>query len=373
MGVKGQVKLDKRTKNLAKRLSEGDIAVVDHVDLDEVSAESLLEKRVGAVINASRFNSGRYPNTGPLLLSAAGISLIDEVGPEIFDRIKEGDHITIEDGKIMKDSRLVARGEALTAKKIQKVMDSARASIGTELERFAVNTLDYVSRESSTLLRGLALPELETKFNGRHALVVVRGYDYKADLVALRSYIREMRPVLIGVDGGADALREERLEPDMVVGDMDSVTDAALTGGAELICHAYTNGSAPGKERIDALGADCKVIELGGTSEDLALLIAYQMGAELIVAVGTHVHLIEFLDKGREGMASTFLTRLKVGDRMVDAKGVNQLYRSSPKPSHLLILIAAALSTLSVVILQTPLIRLYLSTVVIKLKLLVGL
>jgi len=273
----------------------------------------------------------------------------------------------------MKGGRLVARGEALTPRKIQKVMDDARASIGVELEKFAVNTLDYVSRETGTLLGGLALPELETKFGGRHALVVVRGYDFKADLAILRSYIRDMRPVLIGVDGGADALREERFEPDMIVGDMDSVTDEALTSGAELICHAYKDGRAPGKKRIDALGAECKVIELGGTSEDLALLIAYQMGAELIVAVGTHAHLIEFLDKGREGMASTFLTRLKVGDRMVDAKGVNQLYRASPKPSHLLLLIAAALSTLSVVIIKTPLIRVYLSALLIKLKLLFGL
>lgn len=373
MEIKGTVRIDKRTKDLVKRLLPGEIAVVDHMDLDEVSAESLLEKKVAGVINAARFTSGRYPNTGPLLLAAAGIALVDEVGEAVFDRLKEGDAIVIEDDKVTIDGRLVARGEILSVKKIQKVMDAARASISTELEKFAVNTLDYVSKEKGAVLGGLALPALETKFSGRHALVVVRGYDYKADLVALRSYIREMRPVLIGVDGGADALLEERVEPDMIVGDMDSVTDEALKQGAELVCHAYPDGRAPGKPRLDALGLDSKIIELGGTSEDLALLIAHQLGAELIVAVGTHVHLTEFLDKGREGMASTFLTRLRVGDRLLDAKGVNQLYRASPKPSHLLILIGAALTTLSVVILKSPLIRVYLTALYVKFKLAFGL
>ena len=373
MRTRGRVRLDRRTKNLVKRLHPGEIAVVDHENLDEVSASSLLEKEVTVVINAAKFNSGRYPNTGPLLLAAAGIILVDEVGGAVFDRLKEEDALEVEDGKVYRDGRLVARGEMLTIQKIRKVMESARASIGDELEKFAVNTLDYVSRETATLLHRLPLPELETRFAGRHALVVVRGYDYRPDLTALRSYIRDMRPVLVGVDGGADALREERLEPDMIIGDMDSVTDETLKSGAELVCHAYADGRAPGKERLDALGLECKVIELGGTSEDLALMMAYESGAELIVAVGTHGHLIEFLDKGREGMASTFLTRLKVGERLVDAKGVNQLYRSSPKPAHLLFLIAAALSTLSVVILKTPLIRVYLSTLLVKLKLIFGL
>ncbi len=373
MRVSGRARLDKRTKNLAKRLEPGDIAVVDHEDLDEVSAESLLEKEITAVINASKFSSGRYPNTGPLILAAAGIILIDAVGAGVFDRLEEADQVEIEDGKVYRDGRLVARGEALSVQKIHKIMEASRATIGAELEKFAVNTLDYVSRETRTLLDRLPLPALKTDFAGRHALVVVRGYDYKPDLLALRSYIRDMRPVLIGVDGGADALLEERLSPDMIIGDMDSVTDDALRCGAEVICHAYADGRAPGKERVDALGVECETVELGGTSEDLALLLAYEAGAELIVAVGTHGHLIEFLDKGREGMASTFLTRLKVGDRLVDAKGVNQLYRSSPKPSHLVFLIAAALSTLSVVVLKTPLIRVYLSTLLVKLKLVFGL
>lgn len=370
--IEAVARLDKRTKNLVKRLSVGEIAIIDHLDLDEVSAESLLEKNVRAVINADQFNSGRYPNTGPLLLAAAGITLIDNVGREIFDRVADGDTVAVDAGNVSKNGRVVARGEALDADKIRSVMEEARSSISAQLEKFAVNTLDYVSKEKGTYLGGLDLPEIKTPFSGRHALVVVRGYDYKADLAALRSYIREMRPVLIGVDGGADALLEERLRPDMIVGDMDSVSDLTLKCGAELICHAYTDGRAPGKARLEELGVEHSLLQAGGTSEDIALLIAHQMGAELIVAVGTHGHLVEFLDKGREGMASTFLARLKVGDRLLDAKGVNQLYRSSPKLSHFIVLIFAALTTITVVVIKTPA-RLYLSTLLMKLKLLLGL
>ncbi len=372
MRIEGRARVDKRTKDLTKRLEPGEIAIINHSDLDQVSAESLLEKKVAAVVNATTFNSGRYPNTGPLLLSVAGITLIDNVGSEVFDRVQEGDVIEIEDNNVSKGGKLVARGLRLDSAQIQAAMDKSRLSLTDEIEKFAVNTLDHVRREKDSYLGDLKLPPINTKFSGRHTLVVVRGYNYKADLVTLRSYIRDMRPILIGVDGGADALLDERLEPDLIVGDMDSVSDKALKSGAELVCHAYTDGRAPGKDRLDEMGLECKLAQAGGTSEDIALLIAYQMGAELIVAVGTHGNLIEFLDKGREGMASTFLARLKVGDRLVEAKGVNQLYRSSPKMSHLLILIFAALTTISVVILKAPPIRLFVNTVFVKLKLFVG-
>jgi uncharacterized membrane-anchored protein len=371
--VKAIVRLDKRTKDLAKRLRPGEIAVIDHPDVDRVSAESLLEKKVSAVINVKNFSSGRYPNLGPMLLASAGVVLIDNVGSAIFDRLKEGDLVTVEEGSVSKAGQPVAHGIRLSELDIKQAMDKARSSITGEIEKFAVNTLNFISQEKASFLESPVLPELRTKIAGRHALVVVRGYDYKADLAILKSYIREMRPVLIAVDGGADALVEERWRPDLIVGDMDSVTDQTLAGGAELICHAYPDGRAPGKARLDALGLESKSIPLAGTSEDLALLIAYEMGAELIVAVGTHGHLIEFLDKGREGMASTFLVRLKVGDRLVDAKGVNQLYRGSAKMSHLLVLIFAALTTITVVIMKTPLIRLYISTLLMKLRLLAGL
>lgn len=371
--VTGRVLLDKKTKSLTKRAKPGDIAVIDHLDIDRVSAESLIACQVKAVVNAQLSNSGRYPNLGPYLLVKKGIVLLDNVGSQIFEQLREGDEVTLVENKIYKDGQLLAEGELLTVAKIKEKMRLAKETIGQELEKFAVNTLDYLREEKDIIYQELQLPELKTQIKGGHVLVVVRGYDYQEDLKILHSYIKDMKPVLIAVDGGADALLALKLKPHIIVGDMDSITDAALTCGAEIVCHAYEDGRAPGKARLDKLGLSYHLGQLKGTSEDLALLLAYELGAELIVAVGTHNHLIEFLDKGRQGMASTFLVRLKVGDRLVDAKGVNQLYQGRAKISQLLFLIFAALSTISVVLIKTSALRLYLSTLLVKLKLMLGL
>jgi uncharacterized membrane-anchored protein len=185
-------------------------------------------------------------------------------------------------------------------------------------------------------------------------LIVVRGYHYKEDLVALRPYIREYRPILVGVDGGADALLEMRLKPDMIVGDMDSVSDAALQSGAELVVHAYRDGRAPGLERLERMGLHAIAFPATGTSEDVAMLLADDKGAELIVAVGTHATLVEFLDKGRAGMASTFLTRLRVGGKLIDAKGVSRLYRSRIPIWMLGLLLLAGITAVLMTVLTTP-------------------
>ncbi|MCL5292812.1 MAG: putative cytokinetic ring protein SteA, partial [Actinobacteria bacterium] len=216
------------------------------------------------------------------------------------------------------------------------------------------------------------VPPTRTNFVGRHALVVVRGYSYKPDLQALRSYIREIKPVLIGVDGGADALLAKGYQPDIIIGDMDSVSDEALRSGAELIVHAFTGGRAPGLERLAKLGLTGSLFEAMGTSEDIALLLAYEKGAELIVAVGTHANLIEFLDKGRGGMASTFLVRLKVGSRLVDAKGVNKLYRRGVKISHLIVLIAAAVAALTTIFFSSPVTRQTMRLLILRVRLIIG-
>ena len=211
---------------------------------------------------------------------------------------------------------------------VQAAMTLARAGLSDQLEAFAQNTMDYLRKERELLFDGVGVPDITTDLDGRHALIVVRGYHYKEDLETLRHYIREYRPVLIGVDGGADALIEARHKPDLIVGDMDSVSDDALRCGAEIVVHAYRDGRAPGLERVRALGVEPVVFPATGTSEDVAMLLADDKGATLIVAVGTHVTLVEFLDKGRQGMASTFLTRLRVGGKLVDAKGVSRLYRA---------------------------------------------
>jgi uncharacterized membrane-anchored protein len=219
-----------------------------------------------------------------------------------------------------------------------------------QIEAFAANTIEFLRRERDLLLDGIGVPDIRTDFENRQALLVVRGYHYREDLQALRPYIREYRPVLIGVDGGADALRDEGLKPDLIVGDMDSVSDATLLCGAELIVHAYPDGRAPGLQRVHDLGLEAVVFPAAGTSEDAAMLLADEKGAELIVAVGSHATLIEFLDKGRAGMASTFLTRLRVGGKLIDAKGVSRLYRSRIGTPSLLLLILAAVVVISVAV-----------------------
>jgi uncharacterized membrane-anchored protein len=341
-GVSGVARLDRRTKRLVGRLNPGDIAIIDHVDLDRVAAESLVAAKVGAVVNAQPSISGRYPNLGPDLLVASGIPLLDNVGNEIFAAVKEGMRVRLDGDTLYIGEQFVAKGTAQDSESIAVQMGEAKSGLSTQLEAFANNTMEYMKRERALLLDGVGVPDVRTKIEGRHALVVVRGYDYKQDLAALRHYIHEYKPVLIGVDGGADALREAGYKPHMIVGDMDSVSDDVLRSGAEVVVHAYPDGRAPGLARVQDLGIDAVTFPAMGTSEDIAMLLADEKGAALIVAVGTHATLVEFLDKGRGGMASTFLTRLRLGGKLVDAKGVSRLYRSRISSAALLLLVLAA-------------------------------
>ncbi|WP_296182206.1 putative cytokinetic ring protein SteA [uncultured Mobiluncus sp.] len=322
----GLVRIDTRTKNLTKRLGAGEVAVISHQDLDWVAAESLKAIEPAAVLNAEKSTSGRYPNQGPKVLIEAGIPLIDDLGSDIMS-LKEGQRVEIRDNQVFCGGKLVAEGVRQTEETNAVNMEAAKASLGVQIEAFTANTMEYLKKERDLILDSVGVPDLRTNFTGRQVLMVVRGYNYKEDLLMLKPYIREYRPILIGVDGGADALLENGLKPDLVVGDMDSVTDKALTCGAEIVVHAYPNGKAPGLARVQELGVEHVVFPAAGTSEDITMLLADEKGAELIVALGTHATLVEFLDKGRAGMSSTFLTRLKVGSKLIDAKGVSKLYR----------------------------------------------
>ena len=340
--VAGPARVDRRTKELAKRLRPGEVAVVDHQDLDRVAARGLLDAGVAAVVNAAASISGRYPNEGPLLLAAAGIAVIDCAGPAALTAIREGDQVRLEGGEVIVGGRVVARGERRDLASLRADYEAAKAAMGEALESFAENTLRFLREERHAAVQPPPLPELRTPIEGRHVLLVVRGPDHKEDLAQLRSYVREVRPVLVGVDGGADALLECGLRPDLIIGDFDSVSDRALAVGAELVVHAYPDGRAPGAARLAQSGAPHVTLEAAGTSEDVAMLLAYDKGAELIVAVGTHGSMVEFLDKGRAGMASTFLTRLKIGQLLVDAKGVSKLYASRVRKGDLVAFLAAA-------------------------------
>jgi uncharacterized membrane-anchored protein len=346
-GVIGTARLDRRTKDLTKRLRPGDIAVIDHVDLDRVSADALVACRVAAVVNAAPTISGRYPNLGPEILLAADIPLLDNVGSEVFAAVSDGDELRVDGDTAYLREKPVAKGVCQDSASVDAAMAEARAGLHTQLEAFAANTMEYLLKERALLLDGVGVPEVRTAFTGRHALVVVRGYDYREDLAVLRPYIREYRPILVGVDGGADALLEAGYVPDVIVGDMDSVSDEALRCGAEVVVHAYADGRAPGLQRVQDLGIAGVVFPAAGTSEDVALLLADEKGAALIVAVGTHATLVEFLDKGRQGMASTFLTRLRVGGKLVDAKGVSRLYRRRISNWSLVLLVASTLATMA--------------------------
>jgi len=350
----GVARLDGKTKKLTKRLEPGDIAIIDHVDLDRVSAEALASCGVAAVINVARSISGRYPNLGPQILVEAGVPLIDDVGPDVFTKVHEGDLVRVDGEALLSADQVVAKGIRQTEETVEAAMVEARAELPAQLEAFAANTMEFLKRERDLLLDGVGVPDVTTDLDGRHVLIVVRGYHYREDIATLRPYIREYRPVLIGVDGGADALIEAGYRPHMIVGDMDSVSDEALTCGAELVVHAYRDGRAPGLKRVHDLDQHAVVFPAAGTSEDIAMLLADDSGATLIVAVGTHATLVEFLDKGRAGMASTFLTRLRVGSKLVDAKGVSRLYRSRIKGSSLLLLVAATLVAMIVAIVSSP-------------------
>jgi uncharacterized membrane-anchored protein len=348
--VIGPARLDRRTKNLTKRLCPGDIAIIDHRDLDRVSADALIRCQVAAVVNAAPSITGRYPNMGPHLLVEAGIPLVDDVGPDVFARVTEGQTLWLDGDALYLADEIIAKGALQTTESVAEAEIAAKAGLATQLEAFVANTMEYLKRERDLLIEGAGVPELRTNLRGKHVLVVVRGYHYREDLAVLRGYIREYKPVMIGVDGGADALIEAGHHPDIIVGDMDSVSDKALGCGAELVVHAYRDGRAPGLARVQELGMSCALFPAAGTSEDVALLLADEKGASLIVAVGTRFSLVEFLDKGRSGAASTFLTRLRVGGTLVEPKGVSQLYRSRISGWALVVLVLAACVTIGVAV-----------------------
>ncbi|NLN07958.1 MAG: hypothetical protein GX167_10120 [Firmicutes bacterium] len=355
--INGPARLGRRTKLLAERLEPGDIAIIDHRDLDELAARSLADRKVRAVINAAASISGKYPNNGPHVLWQAGIPHLDLVGDGLFTAVREGDRITVRGNEIWRKGELLATGRVVDGEVIAEQMRLAEKNLDSLLGAFVQNTLDYALREKELILGGLKVPRLNTPFAGRHALVVVRGKSYREDLQAIKHYLDEVKPVLVAVDGGADVLLEYGYIPDLLVGDMDSVSDAALCKAKERVVHAYPDGRAPGMERIRRLGLDAKVMRAPGTSEDIALLLAYECGARLIAAVGTHSNMIDFLEKGRKGMASTFLVRLKVGNRLVDARGVSQLYRHRVSGRSLLLLTLAAVIPVLAMACTSPVVR----------------
>jgi uncharacterized membrane-anchored protein len=360
----GTARLDRRTKHLVRRLGPDDVAIIDHADLDRVSAEELVESGVRVVVNVARSQTGRFPNPGPLLLVRGGVRLIDAPGAPLFDQVSDGDLLTVRGASLFSNGTRLASGRVLAADELVGALAEQRSRVTEALEDFADNTMRYLREEGRLLAEGIEFPALDTRFRDRHALVVARGPGHKRDLRIVRPYVREFKPVLIGVDGGADALREAGLKPDVIVGDMDSVSDETLRCGAEILVHAYPDGSTPAAARLDAVGVLYHVVPATGVSEDVALLLAHEKGATLIVAVGTHFNLVEFLERDRAGMSSTFLARLRVGEILVDAKGVSRLVSRKVGMVPFVALAVTGLGAVVVAVAASPELRRLISLVV---------
>ena len=370
MLIKGRVRSDRRTKNLVKRLKKNDIAVIDHDDIDEVAANSLIEVKPLAIINARPSITGKYPAKGVYKILKAGIPVLDEVGEQIFDLLKEGTLIEIRENQIFWGNNLLAEGKELSLEDVRVKLKEAHQNIQAELDSFVENTLEYAKKEKDILIGNLEVPPIETNMLNRHVLIVVRGSSYKEDLRTISSYIQDEKPILIGVDGGADALLEFGLTPHIIVGDMDSVSDLALKCGAEILVHAYADGKAPGLERVEAMGLNAQTFPMPGTSEDVAMILAWEYGASLIVALGSHSNMIDFMEKGRKGMGSTFLVRLKVGSILVDARGVSQLYKQHMSSKYLWQLLIAALIPIIIVLAVSPATKPFFRILLLQLKIL---
>lgn len=346
--------MGRKTKDLVKKLELGEIALIDHADLDRIAAEDLAASGIVAVVNCSSSSTDRYPNVGPLILANAGVILVDAPGSDLFESVEDGEVLQLEGGEIRRGTEVLAVGTRPTVDEIERRLSSQRDRIDVALADFATNTLEHVREESALLSGELDLPETRTRFTGRHVLVVVRGPGYREDLAALNAYIRDVRPLIVAVDGGADAVLKRGMKPEVILGDMDSATDDALRCGAELIVHAYPDGRAPGRDRLIEAGLEHLVIPAAGTSQDVAMLLAHEKGAELIVSVGAHYNLTEFLDKNRAGMSSTFLTRLRVGETLIDAKGVSRLYQPGMGKFGVALFAVAFVLLLVIVIIASP-------------------
>ncbi len=371
--IEGRVRLGRRTKHLVKKLEPGDIAVIDHVNIDRIAAEELIATGVSAVINASPSSNGRYPNAGPLLLAQAGVQLIDVDGVDPFELLVDGNLVSLAGGAVLGGGHELLRGRVLGVEELEQQRGEQLERVDEALAEFAENTVAHVRQESDLLTGSVEFPATRVSFRDRHVLIVVRGDRHRRDLKALRAYIRDVRPIVVAVDGGADGVLEAGMKPDLIVGDMDSAGDQALRCGAELIVHAYPDGRAPGRQRLLDLGLDHTLLPAAGTSEDVAMLMAHEKGAALIVSVGAHFNLIEFLDRKRGGMSSTFLTRLRIGEKLVDAKGVSRLYNPSSPFGPMALFLAAFMVLLAIVVITSPALSDLVELVWLKIKITLGL
>jgi uncharacterized membrane-anchored protein len=343
-GVSGTARVDRDIDRLLRRVGPGDIVVLDALDLDRITADALVEAGVAAVVNASTSISGRYPNLGPEVLVANNVMLIDEAGPEVFKKIKDGARVRVNNGGVYSGDRRIALGTERTDDEIHELMHEAKSGLVAHLEAFAGNTIEFIRSESPLLIDGMGIPDIDVDINRRHVIVVAEDPSAADDLRALKPFIKEYQPVLVGVGTGADTLRKGGYRPQLIVGDPESMSVEVLRSGAQVVLPADADGHAKGLERIQDLGVGAMTFPAAGSAADLALLLCDHHGASLIVTAGHSASIEEFFDRSRQqSNPSTFLTRLKVGEKLVDAKAVATLYRSRVSGGAIALLVLAML------------------------------
>lgn len=343
-GVAGTARVDRDIDRLLRRVGPGDIVVLDALDLDRITADALVEAGVAAVVNASASISGRYPNLGPEVLVANGVMLIDETGPDIFKKVKDGAKVRLHNGGVYSGDRRLVLGTERSDQQIHEMMHDAKSGLVAHLEAFAGNTIEFIRSESPLLIDGMGIPDIDVDVNRRHVVVVTDDADAAEDLKAIKPFIKEYQPVLVGVGSGADVLRKAGYRPALLVGDPDDMSAEVLRSGAQVVLPADADGHAKGLERIQDLGVGAMTFPAAGSATDLALLLVDHHGAALIVTAGHRANIEEFFDRSRQTSApSTFLTRLKVGEKLVDAKAVATLYRSRVSGGAIALLVLAVL------------------------------
>lgn len=355
-GLVGTARVDRRTQALLSRLRPGDIAVLDHLDLDRATAQALVDAEVAAVVNASACISGRYPNLGPEVLTDAGVLILDRT--EAALQIKDGTRVRIHEDVVWIGEEPVAHGRELDGDAVRRQLEQAREQMVVQLETLTHNSTEFLRREQDLLLHGRGLPGVGVAIEGRPVVVVVDGADVATELRAIRRFVAERRPVLIGVDRGADALVAAGLTPDIVVVDVhgedrNRAKGSVLKTAREVVVRLERGAPMP-VENFERMGVRPQRLETSATAEDAALLLAHAHGASVIVGVGLHATITDFLDRQRAGLASTYLTRLSVGDLLVDASAVPTLYSGRVRPRHVFLVLLLGLVALAVAVSVTP-------------------
>ena len=353
-GLHGTARVQRRADAAARRARPGDVVVLEHLDLDGTSARLLVDARVGAVVNAAPSISGRYPNLGPQVLVAAGIPVLDRVGAEVMARLDDGEKVRLDGDTLYRGEEIVCRGQLLTGASVADAMEAARAGLGSQLAAFAHATTEHLRRERDLLLDGSGAPAVRTPLEQRLVVVVASARGADRELADLRPWLRDRRAVLVGVDEGADALLAASLRPHIVVGDPRRMSEDVLDCGAEMVVRADLDGSAPGLHRAEQAGLEPVVFTTGGSDEDAALLLVEAHEPALVVGVGWHPTLAALVDSQRPDMPSAFLTRLRLGDRYVDASAVITLHRRPARTWPLWLLCVLLLGALAAVVVVAP-------------------